>query len=52
VNVQAGEAPTFAAPQIMMRAKAMSAAADEALPTEPGKGVVSVNVNGTVQLTK
>jgi predicted secreted protein len=30
----------------------MSAAADEALPTEPGKGVVSVNVNGSVQLTK
>ena len=52
VSVQAGESPTFAATQVMMRAKTMSAAADEALPTEPGKGVVSVNVNGTVQLTK
>ena len=34
-----------------MRAKAASIS-DEALPVEPGKGTVSVNVSGTVQLTK
>jgi predicted secreted protein len=51
VNVSAGEAQNFPSPMVM-RAKAMSAQADEALPTEPGKGVVTVNVNGTVQLTK
>ena len=49
VNVASGEPPVYAqAP--MMRSKAMSAAADVALPVEPGKAVVSVNVNGTVQL--
>jgi predicted secreted protein len=36
-----------------MRMKAMTAsAADESLPVEPGKGSVTVNVSGTVQLTK
>jgi predicted secreted protein len=49
VNVASGEPPVYVqAP--MMRSKAMSAAADEALPVEPGKGVVSVNVSGTVQM--
>ena len=51
VNVAAGE-PVSYAPAMPMRAKAMSVGQDEALPVEPGKGVVSVNVNGTVQLTK
>jgi predicted secreted protein len=51
VNVSAGEAQNFAPPMVM-RAKAMSAQADESLPTEPGKGTVTVSVNGTVQLTK
>jgi hypothetical protein len=32
------------------RAKAMSAASDEALAVEPGKGSVTVTVNGTVQM--
>ena len=50
VNVSAGETPYSDAP--MMRAKVMSAASDEALPVEPGKGLVTVNVNGTVQMTK
>ena len=36
---------------MQMRAKAASVA-DEALPVEPGKGTVSVDVSGTVQLTK
>lgn len=35
----------------MMRAKAMSASADESLPIEAGKGSVTVTVNGTVQMT-
>lgn len=39
-------------PMAMMRMKASSAMADEALPTEAGKATVTVNVNGTVQLTK
>lgn len=51
VNVSGDEA----APRPMM-VKAMRAsiasAADEALPTEAGKAVVTVNVTGTVQLTK
>ena len=51
VNVASGE-PVLYAPAMTMRAKAMSVGQDEALPVEPGKGVVSVNVNGTVQLTK
>jgi predicted secreted protein len=51
VNVSAGDAPTFM-PSMQVRAKAMSAASDEALAVEPGKGAVTVSVNGTVQLTK
>ena len=38
---------------MMMQAKSMAAPqADEMLPVEPGKGTLTVNVNGTVQLTK
>ena len=37
---------------MMMQAKAMSASADEALPVEPGKGTVTVSVNGSVQMLK
>lgn len=51
VNVGASEPPGFS-PAPMMRAKAMSAAVDEALPVEAGKAPIVVNVNGTVQLTK
>ena len=50
VNVSSNDVQPVAAP--MMRMKAMSAASDEALPVEPGKGTVTVNVNGTVQMTK
>ena len=39
-------------PVPMMRAKAMSADAAEALPTEAGKGEVTAMVNGAVQMTK
>ena len=51
VNVSGNE--QSAAPLPMFRAKAMSVtASDESLPVEAGKGVVSVNVNGTVQMNK
>jgi predicted secreted protein len=51
VNVGASEPPGYS-PAPMMRAKAMSASADEALPVEAGKAPIVVNVSGTVQLTK
>ena len=50
INVQASEPPGFV-PMAMARAKTMQAA-DESLPVEPGKGTVSVMVNGTVQMLK
>ena len=51
VNVSGNEQPS--APSPMYRAKAMSvAASDESLPVEAGKGVVTVNLNGTVQMNK
>jgi predicted secreted protein len=49
VNVSSNDAPPFA-PVPMMRAKAMAAGADEALPVEPGKGTVAVTVSGSVQM--
>ncbi|HZT56001.1 MAG TPA: SIMPL domain-containing protein [Burkholderiaceae bacterium] len=51
VNVSSNEQPPMPRP-MMMQAKAMSAPADEMLPVEPGKGTVTVNVSGTVQMTK
>ncbi|MEO6030954.1 MAG: SIMPL domain-containing protein [Burkholderiaceae bacterium] len=39
-------------PMPVMRMKAMSASADEALPVEAGKGLVVVSVNGSVQMTR
>jgi predicted secreted protein len=49
VNVSSNEPPPYA-PVPMMRAKAMSASADESLPVEPGKGTVAATVSGSVQL--
>ena len=49
VSVNSGE-PVSYAPVAAMRAKTMSASVDEALPVEPGKGTVSVQVSGTVQM--
>jgi predicted secreted protein len=49
VNVNTGEPVMYAAAP-MMRAKTMSASADESLPIEAGKGTVTVTVNGNVQL--
>jgi predicted secreted protein len=36
----------------LMQARGVSASADEALPVEPGKGTVTVSVNGSVQMLK
>jgi predicted secreted protein len=51
VNVNTGEPVLYAAAP-MMRAKTMSASADESLPIEAGKGTVTVTVNGSVQMTR
>ncbi len=51
VNVSSNEQQPM--PRAMlMQAKSMSAASEDALPVEPGKGTVTVNVSGTVQMTK
>ncbi len=47
-----GSEPQMYSPAPMLRAKTMSASADEALPVEAGKATIVVNVNGSVQLTK
>lgn len=51
VSVGTSEPPGFV-PMPMVRAKAMSMAADESMPVEAGKAQVSVNVSGSVQLAK
>jgi predicted secreted protein len=51
VSVNGNEAPGYA-PMMMQSRKAEMMSADAALPTELGKGMVSVTVNGTVQMTK
>lgn len=51
VNVSSNEQSPIPRP-MLMQAKSVSAPSDDALPVEPGKGTVTVNVNGTVQLTK
>jgi predicted secreted protein len=50
VNVSTNEPGPVYRPQMMMKAMAAPAPADEALPVEPGKATVTVNVNGTVQM--
>jgi len=51
VNVASNEQQPMPRP-MLMQAKTMSAASEDALPVEPGKGTVTVNVNGTIQMTK
>jgi predicted secreted protein len=51
VNVATNEQGGAPVPMIMSRAKTMSAA-DEALPTEAGKGDVIATVSGSAQMTK
>lgn len=50
VNVQVSEPGGGPVPMYAMAR--MEGAADKALPVEPGKGTVSVTVNGAVQMTK
>jgi len=50
VSVMAGEPPGGVVP--MMRAGAMAVAQEAPLPVEAGKALVSMSVNGTVQLIK
>lgn len=52
VGVNANEPPPSPVPMMRMKAMAAAAPADESLPVEAGKGTVTVNVSGTVQLTK
>ena len=49
VNVAVGDAVTYA-PQPMLREARSAVVSDEALPVEAGKGLVTVSVNGTVQM--
>ena len=52
VNVSSNEQQPIPR-QMMMQARATSApAADEMLPVEPGKGMVTVSVSGTVQMVR
>jgi predicted secreted protein len=51
VNVSSNEPPPMPRP-MMMQSRAKAEVSDEALPVEAGKGTVTVNVNGTVQMTK
>ena len=51
VNVNTNEAGG-PRPVVMMQARSMSAASEEPLPVEPGKGTVTVSVSGTVQMSK
>jgi predicted secreted protein len=50
VNVSTNEPGTEYPRPMMMKSMAAAAPADMSLPVEPGKGVVTVNVNGTVQM--
>ncbi len=50
VNVQGNDVGPIRPMATFSRAKAMSASGDEALAVEPGKGSVTITVNGTVQM--
>ncbi|HEY8706598.1 MAG TPA: SIMPL domain-containing protein [Burkholderiaceae bacterium] len=49
VSVGTNESPPFR-PVAMMQARSLGVGSEEALPVEPGKGTVTVNVSGTVQM--
>ena len=51
VNVSTNEPGPGPVP-VMMRAKVMAAGAEEALPTESGKGEVTATVSGSAQMTR
>ena len=50
INVQSNDVGPIRPMATYARAKAMSVSGDEALAVEPGKGSVTVTVNGTVQM--
>jgi predicted secreted protein len=50
VNVSTNEPGPVYRPQMMMKTMAAPAPTEDALPVEAGKGTVTVNVNGTVQM--
>jgi len=50
VNVQSNDAGPIRPMATYARAKALSVSSDESLAVEPGKGSVTVTVNGTVQM--
>ena len=50
--VVSGSEPNQSPPQPLMRAQASRAMADEALPVEAGKALVTATVSGTIQMTK
>lgn len=52
VQVGGGEAPMPYQPQMMKARVAAAPMADESLPVEAGKATVTVNVSGSIQLTK
>ena len=52
VNVASNEQSPMPRPMMMQARAAAAPAPDDALPVEPGKGTVTVSVNGTVQMTK
>lgn len=52
VSVQSGEGAPSPRPMYRMRAEAMMASADASVPVEAGKGSVTANVSGSVQLVK
>jgi predicted secreted protein len=52
VSVQSGEGAPSPRPMFRMRAEAMMASADASVPVEAGKGSVTANVSGSVQLQK
>lgn len=49
VGVTTNESAPFR-PVAMMQARSLAVGSEEALPVEPGKGTVTVNVSGTVQM--
>lgn len=51
VNVTTDE-PSPGRPVPMMAMRSMAASTEDALPVEPGKAVVTVNVSGSVQMTR
>jgi predicted secreted protein len=52
VNVSTNEQQPMLAQAMRMKTMSAPASSDESLPVEAGKGTVTVNVNGTVQLVK